>query len=60
MLGQYDPPRATLVHSWCDRCGSGGKDSPEYYFDKNGKEISWEEVERRIKEQTRLSDEVNE
>jgi hypothetical protein len=41
---EYDHPRATLVHTWCYRCGSGGKDSPEFYFDAEGKEISSEEV----------------
>jgi hypothetical protein len=45
---EYDPPRATLVHTWCDRCGEGGKDSPEHYFDARGREISYEEVERNI------------
>jgi hypothetical protein len=46
--GEYDPPRATLVHTWCDRCGSGGKDSPETFFDADGKEIGWDEVEDNI------------
>jgi ribosomal protein L37E len=45
---EYDPPRATLVHTWCDRCGSGGKDAPEYYFDADGNEIGYEEIEANI------------
>jgi ribosomal protein L37E len=46
--GEYDPPRATLVHTWCYRCGVGGKDSPETFFDDDGKEIEWAEVEATI------------
>ena len=42
--GEFDPPRATLVHTWCDRCGSGGKDSPETFFDNDGREIDFREV----------------
>lgn len=45
---EYDPPRAALVHMRCDRCGSGGKDSPETFFDAAGKEISWDEIEAHI------------
>jgi hypothetical protein len=37
------------VHTWCSRCGSGGKDSPETFFDDDGKEIPWEEIEAIIK-----------
>lgn len=44
----YDPPRAELVQGFCDRCGSGGKDAPEYYLDRDGKEIEWEEIEQHI------------
>ena len=46
--GEFDPPRATLVHTWCDRCGSGGKDSPETFFDGNGREIPFQEVLKLI------------
>ena len=46
--GEYDPPSATLVHTWCDRCGIGGKESPETFFDARGREIPWEVVERQI------------
>ena len=42
--GEFDPPRATLVHCWCYRCGSGGKDSPETFFDDRGREIDFQEV----------------
>lgn len=41
----YDPPRAELVQTWCDRCSSGCKDVPEYYLDGEGKAIEWEECE---------------
>ena len=47
--GEYDPPRATLVHTWCYRCGNGGKESPETFFDADGQEIGWDEVEANIK-----------
>lgn len=46
--GEYDPPRATLVHTFCDHCGQGGKDAPEYFFDAAGKEIGWAEQERTL------------
>lgn len=46
--GEYDPPRATLIHVWCERCGNGGKESSEVFFAANGRQISWEEVERVI------------
>jgi ribosomal protein L37E len=46
--GEYDPPRATLVHTPCDRCGAGGKDSPETFFDERGKQIPWSAIERHI------------
>lgn len=50
--GKYDPPRATLVQSFCDRCGEGGKDLFEYFYDARGKEISWVEIERHIMKET--------
>jgi len=46
--GKYDPPRAELVQSFCERCGQGGKDGPEYFLDKHGKAISYEEIERIV------------
>ena len=48
LLSEYDPPKATLVHTFCERCGEGGKDSPEYFFTATGREVSWEEIERTI------------
>jgi ribosomal protein L37E len=42
--GEFDPPKATLVHTWCVRCGSGGKDSSETFFDARGKEIDFRVV----------------
>lgn len=47
--GKFDPPRATLVRTHCDRCGQGGKESEEIYYDARGKEIPWAVVERIIK-----------
>lgn len=35
----HDPPSAELVHSWCARCASGCKDTPEYYFDSDGRRV---------------------
>ena len=46
--GKYDPPRAQLVQSFCERCGQGGKDAPEYFLDGRGRQISWEEIERHV------------
>jgi len=46
--GEYDPPRAELVQTPCERCGAGGKDTPETFLDGRGKEIPWEEIERHI------------
>ena len=43
-----DPPRVTLIHSFCPRCSSGGKDAPEWYFDADGQEIAWEEIDAHI------------
>lgn len=34
-----DPPGAELVHSWCDRCSAGCKDTPEYHFDGEGRRV---------------------
>ena len=45
---RYDPQRAELVHSFCERCGSGGKDSPETFFDTQGKMIGRVEMEREF------------
>ena len=47
--GKYDPPKATLVRTWCQRCGNGGKESDEIFYDARGREIPWEEVERTVK-----------
>jgi hypothetical protein len=44
--GKYDPPRATLVHTHCDRCGAGDKDCSETFFAANGREISGAEMDR--------------
>jgi hypothetical protein len=44
----FDPERATLVHSFCIRCSEGCKDTPEWYYDANGKQIEWEEIEAQI------------
>jgi ribosomal protein L37E len=49
---EYDPPRAELVHTWCERCGAGGKDLPETYLDAKGREISYDEIDAHIKRQT--------
>ncbi len=46
--GKYDPPRAELVKTHCVRCGQGGKEADESFFDKRGKPISWAEIERHI------------
>jgi hypothetical protein len=46
--GEYDPPGATLVHTLCERCGNGGKDCSETFFDAKGREIPWEVIERNI------------
>ena len=35
----YDPPDAFLVEVPCENCSQGAKDTPEYYYDVNGKEI---------------------
>lgn len=45
---KYDPPRAELVQTWCDRCGIGGKECPETYLDGDGKQIDWDEIEAHI------------
>ena len=34
-----DPDKAELVHEWCDRCSSGCKDTPAYFFNGRGKRI---------------------
>lgn len=49
---KYDPPRATLVHSFCDRCSQGCKDTPEWYYDADGRLIEWDEIERHIEGST--------
>ena len=46
--GKYDPCRAVLVHTFCDRCGAGGKDCAETFFAANGREIPWAEIEREM------------
>lgn len=46
--GKYDPPSAELVHTHCDRCGAGGKESDETFFDGRGRQISWAAIERQI------------
>lgn len=48
----YDPPRATLMHVWCYRCSSGGKDAPVTFFTATGIEIGFEEVEAAIRRAT--------
>jgi hypothetical protein len=47
----YDPPRAELVQTWCDK--HDGKDPPEHFLDGDGKEIPWEEIEANIEHVTR-------
>lgn len=42
----YDPPRAQLVQTWCDK--HDGKDPPEYFLDGDGRQIEWDEIERHI------------
>ena len=44
----FDPKRATLIHSFCIRCSEGCKDTPEWYFDADGKQIEWDEIEAEI------------
>lgn len=46
--GKYDPPRAVLVQTHCERCGQGGKEADETFLDARGKQISWQEIERHI------------
>ena len=46
--GEFDPPNAELVHTWCYRCGSGGKDSPETFYNGRGREIDFRVVLRAI------------
>jgi hypothetical protein len=36
---EHDPPSAELVQTWCDGCSSGCKDTPEYYFDGEGRTV---------------------
>lgn len=43
--GEYDPPHATLVVSFCQRCGQGGKDACETFYTASGREIGFEEME---------------
>ena len=33
---KQDPPSAELVQCWCERCSAGCKDTPEYYYDRDG------------------------
>lgn len=47
--GKFDPPSAQLVQTHCDRCGQGGKEADETFFDARGRQISWEAIERHIK-----------
>jgi hypothetical protein len=47
--GKFDPPRAVLVQTQCDRCGSGGKEADETFLDARGRRISYEAIERHIK-----------
>lgn len=35
-----DPLSAELVHCYCYRCASGCKDTPEYYFDGEGRRVN--------------------
>lgn len=44
----YDPPRAELCQSWCPACQEGCKDVPEYFLDRQGKQIAWEEIQQHI------------
>ena len=46
--GKLDPPRATLVVTHCPRCGQGGKESMEWFYDARGRKIPWAEIERHI------------
>lgn len=45
---ETDPPRAELVQTWCLKCSQGCKDLPEYYLDRRGKQIEWDEIEAHI------------
>jgi hypothetical protein len=44
-----DPTRAELVQTWCPKCQEGCKDVPEYFLDRRGKLIEWDEIEREQK-----------
>lgn len=55
LRGKFDPKRAELVQTFCDRCGQGGKDIPETFLDGRGKEISWREIERTIERELKRS-----
>ena len=39
-----DPPRATLVHVYCEKCSAGCKDAPVSFFAPSGRRIreTWE------------------
>lgn len=47
--GKFDPPRAELVQTHCERCGQGGKEADETFFDGRGRRVSWLAIERHIK-----------
>ena len=46
--GKYDPPSAELVHTFCERCGNGGKEAYEVFLNGRGKQISWTAIERHL------------
>lgn len=49
----YDPLRAELVQTFCPK--HDGKDPPEYFLDRDGNRIEWEEIERHIERMTKKS-----
>ncbi len=40
--GEFDPARAVLLETLCEKCCQGCKDGFEYYFDEKGKEVDYE------------------
>jgi hypothetical protein len=37
--GPMDPPSAVLSHTYCERCSEGCKESPELFFDEQGRPL---------------------
>ena len=36
---KFDPPKAVLVHVFCERCSVGGKDNSQTFLAANGKDL---------------------